>query len=588
MGAGVTVLKLRRHGGRSHGGAPPVPARVRLRWRVGDELVEAELTAACVGELLTLAVEAMSPPEPDVGGTEDTSPKRSASGGARGRPAAKEHLEVVCSGHELRDKQENAALLPTVGRGSTEALVAWAVRQEERQSWSAALADIFVRASGRVLRGAWWRAVAAGDCEECARLLARAEPRSHGETSDVEPGTPALLCLRDANRRTALGVAVDCADEALCRWLVGVSADTAAACGDGPAPLARCLARVSEASAFERMARFFCLERGAVVEAWASLVPAERCFRAAATGLAWLAEETLRREGLLERLAEVVRPAWRWTLLHDAAVGGSEAVASLVLAHAPELLGAADIYRRTPLHYAAQEGHEALLPLLGGAEHAMAWDSVDGLGRTPLWLAAECGRAGCCTWLVARRCDPLRRDGGGTCAVWQAACAPAGLEQPPQTLPALVGITGRLGVQWLLRDTADNNGFTILHAAACKNAVPAMRWIAEHAEEGALAPLIAARTVGGATALRLAGLEGLLEAVTLLLSWGALDDSGTGSHFTAGSVRAWATLLGHTEVARVLWEGADEHSDAVCGARRLLYSTVAVDHSELPNEEQPL
>ena len=86
----------------------------------------------------------------------------------------------------------------------------------------------------------------------------------------------------------------------------------------------------------------------------------------------------------------------------------------------PQIATAVDAYARAPLHYAAQEGHQDLLPILvefGASSSVDTEDVADSLGRSPLWWAARGGRAECCAWLVAYNGDPLQRDVAGTCAV---------------------------------------------------------------------------------------------------------------------------------------------------------------------------
>jgi hypothetical protein len=106
------------------------------------------------------------------------------------------------------------------------------------------------------------------------------------------------------------------------------------------------------------------------------------------------------------------------TGLHLAAYFGLEKAANALLRdeHGPDLT---DSCSRTPLWYAVENGHEAVVKLLldKGADP----DSTDENGLTPLWYAAENGHEAVVKLLLDKGADPLSTDENGLTPIWCAA-----------------------------------------------------------------------------------------------------------------------------------------------------------------------
>eukprot|EP00440_Ansanella_granifera_P075646 gb/GFBE01082083.1/.p1 GENE.gb/GFBE01082083.1/~~gb/GFBE01082083.1/.p1 ORF type:complete len:607 (+),score=134.02 gb/GFBE01082083.1/:1-1821(+) len=518
-------------------------AKVRMHWRLADESIEAQVSASHAAELLLAAQEAYA----RSGGTDKA-------------------LEVVCCGFDVHKLDSGAALLESVGKPPSSQLVAYMVPASTRSAWVEGLAEMYNTVCQKLVEKDWWDAILSEDLEASERFLTA----SSAGNPLMDESRRLLLCSKGVDGRTAVEMAVDEQQEELLRHLAVARADLS---GAMERTLRLRAGGVTAGKEAETIGRLLC-SQGAVVEAWQPLSPAERCIRAAATGCDWLMEETLRAEGLRDHIDQVVDKTSGWTLLHQAAVSGNEALLKTVLQKAPHLAQRCDSNGRGPFHHAAQEGWEDLLPILGlsmaGDKLRDACDLRDELGRTPLWLAARGGHVGCCKWLVQQGCDPLRRDLEGTCPVWQAVRGPGSQEETQKLLPALLGARPSLDASWFLSTTVDNNRFTVLHAAAREDAVSAMKWMVDHATDGALMRAVAARSCMGDTALQLAALEGHVQAVSLLIEWRA--DPGSGG---PGSARDWATLLGHDEVAALLFEHVDELADAKWASRWLLYKAAA-------------
>jgi ankyrin repeat protein len=91
------------------------------------------------------------------------------------------------------------------------------------------------------------------------------------------------------------------------------------------------------------------------------------------------------------------------TGLHLAAYFGvDDAVRDLLSSNSPDLK---DSYSRTPLSYAAENGHEGIVKLLLATDKVDI-DAKDGLGQTPLLYAAENGHEGIVKLLLEKALTP--------------------------------------------------------------------------------------------------------------------------------------------------------------------------------------
>jgi len=130
-----------------------------------------------------------------------------------------------------------------------------------------------------------------------------------------------------------------------------------------------------------------------------------------------LVEEALRQKNLealrllLEAGARVRSPDEKKSLLHVAAEIGDEAIVDYLIRRGfdPD---APDASGRTPLHYAAEEGHVAVIKRLLETGR-VDLNARDAEGRTPLMLAARRGKAGVVLLLLSRGADPAIVDRQG-------------------------------------------------------------------------------------------------------------------------------------------------------------------------------
>ena len=99
----------------------------------------------------------------------------------------------------------------------------------------------------------------------------------------------------------------------------------------------------------------------------------------------------------------------RGTLLHQAARGGSTAVADILVAALPSLLDSTDGEEATPLHAAAAQGHEEMARFLLERKPALL-EAEDRNGCTPLHVAAMNGRAEIVALLLEKGASPAARN----------------------------------------------------------------------------------------------------------------------------------------------------------------------------------
>jgi ankyrin repeat protein len=108
------------------------------------------------------------------------------------------------------------------------------------------------------------------------------------------------------------------------------------------------------------------------------------------------------------------------TPLHEAAEGGHDAVVAQLLAAAADV-NAKTTHRATALHLAAREGHEAVVRALVAARGASV-NAIMAHGETPLLLAASARHAGVVAALLAAGAQPDVLTGEGMTPLF-VACA---------------------------------------------------------------------------------------------------------------------------------------------------------------------
>ena len=140
----------------------------------------------------------------------------------------------------------------------------------------------------------------------------------------------------------------------------------------------------------------------------------------------WLMEAARKgQELVIQRLLnEGVKPnsqdIFGRTPLSWAAVEGHASIVRLLLSRGDIVADSRDTYGRTPLCYAAYEGHEAIVRLLSSQDRVQV-DSRDFWGQTPLSWAAANGHEAIVKMLLSREVDIDSRDDGGRTPLSYAA-----------------------------------------------------------------------------------------------------------------------------------------------------------------------
>ena len=131
------------------------------------------------------------------------------------------------------------------------------------------------------------------------------------------------------------------------------------------------------------------------------------------------------------------------TPLWWAAEKGHEAVVKLLLEKGADVESKDRYYGQTPLSWAAEKGHEAVVKLL--LEKGADVESKDEYGRTPLWWAAEKGHEAVVKLLLEKGADVESKDG-----VWPDAAVVGREERARGGCEAAAREGGRRGVQDLI------------------------------------------------------------------------------------------------------------------------------------------
>ena len=229
-----------------------------------------------------------------------------------------------------------------------------------------------------------------------------------------------------------------------------------------------------------------------------------------------------------------LRDTYSRTPLSWAAESGHEAVIRLLLENGAEL-ESRDRNGRTPLSWAAESGHEAVIRLL--LENGAELESRDGNGRTPLSWAAESGHEAVIRLLLENGAELESRDGNGqTPLSWAAE---SGHE-------AVIRLLLENGAEL---ESRDGNGRTPLSWAAESGHEAVIRLLLENGAE------LESRDGNGQTPLSWAAESGHEAVIRLLLENGAELESRDGNGQTPLS---WAAESGHEAVIRLLLENGAE------------------------------
>ncbi|XP_051541622.1 receptor-interacting serine/threonine-protein kinase 4-like [Myxocyprinus asiaticus] len=305
------------------------------------------------------------------------------------------------------------------------------------------------------------------------------------------------------------------------------------------------------------------------------------------------------------------------TPLHLAAEKRLKGVAEILLSRKMTNVNAKDEDQYTPLHFAAQNGDEALTRLL--LDRCASINEVDAQGRTPTHIACHHGQENVVRVLLSRGADiHLKGKDDWTAlhlAAWkghlgivkllvkQAGADVDGQTSDGRTPLHLASQRGQYRVARILVELGANVHLTSdglhcpLHIAAETGHTSTSRLLVKHGAN------IQSRTANGCTALHLAAQKGHLPTVKMLLAEGADPQS------TNHALRTPCHLAvenSHCEILRELLQGCPEvaHAQdengftplhlAVRGGYRdiicvlLEHGTDAAPHSPQPTQEHTL
>jgi ankyrin repeat protein len=208
------------------------------------------------------------------------------------------------------------------------------------------------------------------------------------------------------------------------------------------------------------------------------------------------------------------------TLLHVAAESGMEATVQLLLTRGADLEAKSEEGSQVPLHWAALNGHTAVVNALTGAGAAV--DTKDARGATPLHMAADKGHLETVRLLLDRGANiEARNSDGWTALFWAAA------HGHPEVVRFLLAAGGEA------RAVAVKLHATPLHVAASADVAELLL------DAGAD---VNARASNGCTPLHYAVQNGHADVVRLLLDRGADPQIPTGKQVTLIEVAKSAGL----------------------------------------------
>ena len=113
-----------------------------------------------------------------------------------------------------------------------------------------------------------------------------------------------------------------------------------------------------------------------------------------------------------------LKDSYSRTPLSYAAANGHKAVVKLLLEKGAEPEAKDSKYGRTPLWWAVENGHEAVVKLL--LEKGAELEAKDDNGRTPLWWAAGNGHEAVVKLLLEKGAEPEAKDDNGQTPLWWA------------------------------------------------------------------------------------------------------------------------------------------------------------------------
>ncbi|TRY90935.1 hypothetical protein DNTS_022174 [Danionella cerebrum] len=261
------------------------------------------------------------------------------------------------------------------------------------------------------------------------------------------------------------------------------------------------------------------------------------------------------------------------TPLHIAAEKRLKGVSEILLSRKTTNVNAKDEDQYTPLHFAAQNGDEALTRFL--IDRSANINETDAQGRTPTQIACHHGQENVVRVLLSRGADVQVKGKEDWTALHLAAwkghlgivkllVKQAGADVDGQTSDGrtplhLASQRGQYRVARILVELGANLHLTSdglqspLHVAAETGHTSTSRLLIKHGAD------FNSRTVNGCTALHLAAMNGHLATVKMLLAEGADPDSVTHDlrtpcHLAAGN--------GHCEVLKELLRSCTEAANA--------------------------
>lgn len=384
----------------------------------------------------------------------------------------------------------------------------------------------------------------------------------------------ARIDVTDEDGSTCLAFAVESGNESLVKLLLdsGVNIDTSERCWKNPLYLATY-------NSSETMIQLL-LDRGADVTS------VGRCWDLNST-LHYACKrgfENIVRQ-LVERGANVQEEGESGqSVLHAAVLSGNENIVKFILDFELDVSGKEEIrFERTPLHFAAKEGHLHLIELL--LRRGAAVNEKDKLGRTALYFATN-RKHDCAVELLLERGASI----DFTCTSWVHPFKSSRQGKVSfnyhRKLHSALHVAAELGNELIARKFLDRgidvnirgeNNLTALHVASVQGQTEVVRLLLDHGADMTIKTFFSNQS----TALHLACLYGQVDVVKLLLDNGAnineKDESGDSALFVAIRKKSQAII-------RVLLDyGADEELKNQSHSTPLLY---AIQQMKREEEEQ--